>query len=254
MAGFLYFLEHHTRPVTLKDVRAWGLGYAFEKPPQSGVCQNKTPTGKAGSFFGDADRHTSGGVTMNMEAQVWRKMPRPGQQDVYIGYYKDSPPGPEDLVRAAPINGYLLKMRDGKNWMAPIIRAFDKPTETMVSSVPSSIELNENGDFVPGKALPEFSYLVDVVDKYVCAMQSERLTNVFEAMTISELCRDAKTLLQANYVIDSPEIQVLNLWHVQSDYCPEANATILSAIDFQTYNEWEQTSKKKTPSHAAAVG
>ena len=238
----------------MHDVKAWGIGYAFENPPQGLQCANLTPTGSAGYIFADKTRHGEGRVKMDMEAQTWRKMPRPGQDDIYLGYWKDSPPGPDDVARATQLSGYSLKMQDGRQWLCPLVRFFDKASEQVVSGLPTKMALDASGEVTAGEVVDRYQYLYDAMDQYATAMQADRLIQLLEDQSLSQVCKAARTLLQTNYVIDLPEIEALGLWQLARDECMDAVRIIVAAIDFANYHEWDEASKKKTPSPAAAVG
>jgi hypothetical protein len=256
VSGFLYFAPGISRTVTPDLVKAFGLGYAFEGRVQSGQCANHTPTGTAGTVFADPSRVPDGRVKMDMENQSWRKMPRPGQQDVYVGYWRDSKPGPEQLKRSKRVGGYEVTMVDGSRWTIPLVMHFEKTREELLSGLPTKMALDDNGDVVCGDVIDRYQFLFDAMSDYAAAMQAGKLIELLESLPLSRVCRDARTLLQANYVVDLPEIHALDIWQLsRADECMEAVAILLAAIDFATFNEWDSIKKKKeTPSPAAAVG
>lgn len=246
MSGFLYFVPKFCRPVTLKEVKTLGLGYAFENAPQSGVCHNNTPTKSQGSVFGDKTRHGDGQIKMDMENQVWRKMPRPGQEDVYIGYWRDSPPGPDDLKRSNQLGGYLLKLADGRQWMIPVVRLFDETAGELRSNLPSYIDVDDSGNPKPGQVVPLYAHLWDLTAPFAEQMLSDSANEVAN----EDIYKAARTLLQANYVVDMIEIaQAKVLTNEQM-----AHNIVAVAVDWPTYLRWKEVSKKKTPSLVTASG
>jgi hypothetical protein len=253
--GFLYFVPGFTRPITFKEVRTFCLGYAFESGPQSGQCAINTPTGTAGMIFADKARHAEGRVKMDMENQVWRKMPRPGQQDVYVGYWKDAKPGPDDLKREKQVGGYQVAMLDGSRWTVPLVMMFEKTSEQLLSGLPTKMALDDQGEVVAGDVIDRYQFLYDAMSDYAAAMQAGKLIELLEALPLSKVCKDARTLLAANYIVDLPEIHALDIWQmIRPEECMEAVAIILAAIDYATFNEWDTVKKNRTPSPAAAVG
>lgn len=246
MSGFLYFVPKFSRQVTLKDIKTWCLGYAFESAVRGGICQNNTPTKTQGTIFADPGRHDEGRIKMDMDAQVWRKMPRPGQEDVYIGYWKDSPPGPDDLKRANQLGGYQLKLADGKQWLIPVVRLFDEAAGELRSNLPSYIDVDDNGNPKPGQVVPLYAHLEDLTAPFAEAMISSPDTN-FEDV---DIYRAARVLLQVNYVVDMIEIaQAKVLTDEQM-----AHSIIAAAIDWPSYLRWQKVSKKKEPSLVTASG
>ncbi len=252
MGGFLYFRPAQVKNVSPEDVATWGLGYAFERSPISCVCHNNTPTGTAGVVFGDDKRHAAGGVKMNLEAQEWSKRPTP--QGVYVGYWKESPPTPADLKRQQQLGGFRIQMRDGNEWMCPAVRMFDADSEQLKTALPAKFDLDESGNPVAGDVVAEYASLYELMSDYAAHMQAGTLDAHFESLTMAQLCGDAAKLLQANYTIGLHEIRALNLWQVRGDACSEASTTVLAAIDYPTYSQWELAKQKKTPSLAAADG
>ncbi len=45
-------------------------------------------------------------------------------REYWLGYWKDSPPTPEDLARADQVAGVGVRMADGREWLAPIARRY----------------------------------------------------------------------------------------------------------------------------------
>lgn len=252
MSGFLYFKPQQTRNVSVEDVNAWGLAYAFDAQPASRGCHNNTPTGAAGVVFSDPKRHGGNDPKMEMELQVWEKMSRPEKPDIYVGYVKDSPPTPADLARRTLLSGFSLLMRDGNSWLCPLVRMLDAATEVLGSALPSRMVLDAEGNATAGDVVKEYAYLYDLMSEYAAHMQAGSLKEFFDGLSMSRLCKDAIQLMQANYVIDLPEASVLGLWHVNGDTCLQANVIVLSSIDYDTYSRWEQSSQKKTPSPVTA--
>lgn len=246
MSGFLYFRPNLSRPVNLKDVKAWGLGYAFENSPQSGTCANLTPTQTAGQVFGDAARHDEGRIKMDMEAQTWRKMPRPGQDDVYIGYWKDAPPGPQDLARANQLGGYLVQLADGNQWQVPVVRMFDEASGQPRSNLPSYLDVDEDGKPIPGQVIPLYAHLWDLTAPFAEQMLSDGGPEV----STDDIYQAAKTLLQVNYVVDMIEIVQAHLLTTEQ----LAHNIVAVAVDWPTYLKWREVSKKKIPSPAIVAG
>jgi hypothetical protein len=246
MAGFLYFRPQQTKNVSPDDVKAWGLSYAFEQPPESRVCHNNTPTKTAGIVFADGKRQEPGNVKMDMENQVWRKMPRPGQQDIYVGYWKESPPGPGDLARANQLSGYSLRLADGSEWLVPVVRLFDEASGQPRSNLPSYLDIDENGKTIPGQVMPLYAHLWDLTAPFAEQMMSEGGPEVSR----DDIYQAARTLLQVNYVVDMIEIVQAHLLTTEQ----LAHNIVAVAVDWPTYLRWREVSKKKTPSPVTVAG
>ena len=51
--------------------------------------------------------------------QRWQEFPR----GLWAGVLTEEPPTPEELQRGTPINGYLLRLADGREWIVPTLRS-----------------------------------------------------------------------------------------------------------------------------------
>lgn len=248
MSGFLYFKPQHQQNVTLDDVKAWGLSYAFESKPVTCPCHMNTPSGGAGVVFGEQSRHGDGRVKMNLDAQEWRKMKRPGGPDVFLGYWKDAPPKPLDLARKNQLGGYLVSLADDTKWLCPVVRYFDESSAELRTNLPSYLDVDENGELVPGQVLPLYSHLWDLTGPFAEQMlaDDEGGSDVSKA----EINKSAQALLQTNYVIGSNEIA-----HGRFLTTEQMTHNIVAvAVDWPTYLKWREISKKKTPSLVTADG
>ena len=248
MAGFLYFKPHTTRNVTLAEAAAWGLGYAFEREPLSCACMANTPTGGAGVVFADPRRHADGGIKMDMDAQVWRKMPAAKHPELYIGYWKDAVPEPVDLARTQQLSGYSLRLADGNSWIVPTVRLFDESAGVLRTNLPCYIDIDEAGKPVNGQPLSAYSHLWDLTAPFAEEMLADGESP--REATQEEIENTARTLLQTNYVVDWPEIAAAHVLTNQQ----MAHNIVAVAVDWPTYLRWREVSKKKTPSPVISDG
>lgn len=254
MAGFLYFKPNQMRRATIDDAREWGLEYAFTSAIQSVTCMTHTPTSTAGQVFGDPARHDEGRIKMDLGTQEWVKMPAAKHGELYLGYWKDHKPTPEDLQRQSQLGGYYQVMLDGHRWLSPVVQLFDEAYERFNTALPARMALDDEGNVVPGDVAAEYIHLYELVKDYAAAMQSEKLFEYFAALSLDRVCNDAARLLQANYVVDLSEIVALGLWQINRDECQQASLMILGAIDYVNYVRWHEAAKKKTPSLVTAGG
>jgi hypothetical protein len=234
MAGFLYrkIGSLKNNRLTLEEVRAMGLGYAFSKEP---TTRETTIEGKKGFVFADEKRLGECTLGVYPNEQVWRKIP--GREDgLEIGYYKEAVPTPEDLKRDATLDGYVVDLA-GKKWTVPLVRSYDGQAGVSRSALPCYVDLDEEGKPCQGEVLEVYKYLWDLTESYAASVlsneESAEDVNAFEA---------AVKLLQANYVIDQIEAVQLRLF---SDLAP-TTTVLLVAIDYGTFLEWMQEHEKKS--------
>jgi len=87
--------------------------------------QCATPTGPdngRGSLFAWRSRHPQQPVVFAPDRQRWvAAIARDGlaASRFWIGWEKDSPPGPRDLIREENYTGYLCKLGDSHEWIVP---------------------------------------------------------------------------------------------------------------------------------------
>jgi len=249
VSGFLYFKPNQQRNVKAEDVKAWGLSYAVESPPESRPCQLRTPTGGAGVVFADPSRHAQGAIKMDMEAQEWRLMKRPGDCEIYIGVWKDSPPQPADLARKNQLGGYWVTLADGKQWLCPVVRYFDESAAQLRSNLPSYLDIGDDGELVPGQVLPLHAHLWDITAPYAEQMLADA-DGGGPDVSAADISKAARTLLQVNYTVGANEIAAARILTTEQ----MTHNIVAVAVDWPTYLKWREVSKKKTPSLVTAGG
>lgn len=204
MAGFLYFRSGEQTSPTLDTLTKWGLGYAFEAGPDCRVVMGATPSGAAGSIFADPARQ-SRSVKLDMAGQTWRKLPSVvGRPDLYLGYWSDSPPQPRDLARPAMLRGVPMTLGDGNEWQIPIVRRWDG--QAYESVLPAYVDFDENGLPIRGNPVAKYARLWEVTTPVADA----HLGGDVE-LTDKQVIDGAVALLQANYVVDLPELATLQV-------------------------------------------
>lgn len=86
----------------------------------------------------------------------------------WVGYTTESPPGPADLARPELVDGHLVRLEDGQDWLVPVVRAFMGGTH-----LPERVSLSASGE-VETRLLPSY---VDL---------SRRLEAVFDMVQESD--------------------------------------------------------------------
>jgi len=212
MGGFLYFRSGDTRPIGLDGVTGLGLGYILDDGSSIETRQVNagSPSGKAGLVFADSSRHDPKHlVGINLAEQVWREMPASGDRaELWIGYWKDSKPVPDDLARPSMLRGPKLKMADGNAWQVPIVRRYDESLDQWESELPAILDYDKQGHIIRGKPLEKYKQLWDIT-AVLAGEQFERDSGENIEIDDQQVYRAVVALLQANYVVALPELVIL---------------------------------------------
>lgn len=242
MSGFLYFKPGQPS-VNAEKAKDWGLGYAFTTRACGGQCQGQTPSGGAGIVFADKQRMGESPIKMDMPNQVWGKIP---QSDVWVGYWKDAPPTPEDLEREHQLPGYFVPLADGRRWLMPTVRRFDRSQTAFTSALPCYMEVDADGKWSEGRVLGIHAHLWDLTTPYADELFRANTEDGFVAreFTKQELCDAVAVLLQTNYAVGVAE---LSLMRALTNEEATKNA-ILFSCEVPVFLEWLVSQKKSNQS------
>ncbi len=165
MAGFLYWWPDHTGDVTLARAKTAGLAYAFDAPPKWSAGYTG-PDDRRGVVFGqDVD------TKIDRASQTWRKIPK-SPVDAWVGYENDAKPGPEDLIREQQIDGHVVKLLDGREWLIPVARAAADGGDPMTAilrgscRLPRRVEQSDDGDLIAGPVFAEYDDLWALAERW----------------------------------------------------------------------------------------
>lgn len=257
MAGFLYFRPHETKPVTVPDLVALGLGYAFTRGVHHGLCQGDTPTRSIGCVFADPERMGDRAVKMDRPNQAWRKLPK---SDLWCGYWKDAPPTPADLARAQQLPGYPVKLAGGREWLIPLVRLFDQPAGKTVSNLPCAIECDDDGNWHRASTIDQYAHLWEATTPIAEAMLAQYAPREGEQPTAvdvadKDIFHAIVTLLQANYVVGPGELSLMAALTSEAS----THAAVMAACDWVTFLAWHDAlsgggDEKKSASPSAEPG
>lgn len=207
---FLYFRPNQSRTVKLDDVKAWGLGYAFDVEPFSAACTNNTPDGSYGQVFVSqaAGREVP---RMDMDKQTWRKMPRERDgKPVYVGFWNESPPTPNELRRKEFLPGYQYELLDGNQWTIPLVRRYG--ADGHGCALPCVIDYDDEGEIIDGPVLQRYAYLWELTKPIVDdLLATYELGEPADELTAKQIVETAIRLLAANYRVGLAEVRALEL-------------------------------------------
>lgn len=243
MAGFLYFADGIVNPLTETERRALALEYAFETTPVSARI-DRTPSGVTGTLIADERRLAGATFGYDADAQVWRK--RPGDDAVWVGYWRDMRPTPPDLLRRQTVRGEWLTLGDGQRWLAPRLLTFDAE-DGFAIDLPCHADLNAAGQWINGDVLADYRPLVPVAERLYEGMLRAEL-GLAERLSTEELLTITCELLAVNYCVGPLEVALLGLLTLDENL----KAVTRVAADFETALAWwEKKSADLSPLDSA---
>ncbi len=152
----------------------------------------------------------------------------------WIGFAHEYQPGPDDLVRDTRINGHLVKLRDGNEWLFPAVRLAGGR-----SGLPQAIGLDARGDLII-EDLPEYADVQDgarlCYDHYMAG----------EGFTYVQIVKLLSRILGLNYYVSAAETSALKLFDTENIL--RAMWAIIDGPTIKRIIEDEETSKKKEKS------
>jgi hypothetical protein len=252
--GFLYFVSGDERPPTLDKLRKWGLGYAFSKSPEHRPINSNSPSGKPGGVIAEPERHQGKVAGYHKAEQTWRKLPIvEGRPEIWVGYWNDAKPTPADLVRAPLLPGAVsMRLGDGEHWLIATLTEFDAETKSGECTLPAPLDYDEYGNLFTTRPVGEYGELWDAVHPVamgICFGSNEPDSDIKEP-TEQEIRKAAFRLLQANYVVDMPELVALG--------CLQNDSTFRTIVIASCRGEWlmdaiRDVAKKNEPQPAANI-
>jgi hypothetical protein len=248
MPGFLYYLPKHSRRITLAEISALGLGYAFDRQITPAEVLAHGPDGGAGVIVADPQRVEPGRIGMHADQQIWRKMAGRGDA-AWVGMYADQRPTPADLARPSPLAGHAVTLGDGHEWLAPIARFLDGEP-----AVPRWSDLDAHGEWRPGVVIDRYAELWRVAEAWWDTLARAEVVDETAASAprlrfdFSGLHAGAVACLAANYALGATEAAMLRLLSDQV-----AREILNAAVDWPTFVAWVQKKTKAAIPEPAAT-
>jgi hypothetical protein len=237
MAGFLYF-SPGVNPVTAKDFAALGVAYAFSSDSVAGgLCHNNTPTDLPGYIFADPNRLGDWQPKMDLDQQIWRKIPK---SKCYVGYWEAAPPTPAELARPVQLPGYLVPIGD-HDWLIPLTARFDDERKLLATELPCYVVMDDDGKWTNDAVLEAHRALWDLGAPFREDVHHRVIDNeAARDFSRQELFDAAVGYLQANYVVGAAELSLMKALTTE----PAIHGAILAANDVFTFLEWGRQQKK----------
>ena len=233
MSQFLYFFENAVGLLPADVARA-GCGHVL--PTMRKTAVSTGPGGVGGVCAVASGEH----IGFYPDKQTWRRLAAGSK--VWVGMWTELPkPGPDDLSLGDQQPGHLVKLRDGREWLAPVAREWDAATQVYRPRVPAALDLDESGEWVRGAVEPRFARLWEIA-----SLRWDTLSNPDAVASVSQLCDWAVECLQVNYRIGRVEAAMLGLF---DDQALAALSILDASVDWPTIKEWQ----KKTAAERTAV-
>jgi len=196
MAGLLYYL-----PATMKQSPE---SFLQERLGFTGAIKHRGVAGKgpdsgAGVIFA-IDATAPKPLGYFSDRQTWEKAPA---QDWYIGRMNDEPPTPAELARTEFHPGHIVRLNDGNDWIAPVVRLASGDI-----NLPSALKLNDEGALTP-KPLARYEAIIAVASEVWKDM--ERLAQGEDTSSIETDFDYGIQALALNYHLAAEEVSFLEL-------------------------------------------
>jgi hypothetical protein len=236
MSSFLYFASGITTPITLERVAQLDLRHAFDSVPMHGPIDGRTPSGAAGMIMANSSDDSTVDLRYWPDSQVWRK--RPGDECVWVGYWKDLPPTESDLARSKQMPGDVVTLADGNEWRVPRLWWHAEQNGFQLA-LPTYYDLADTGEWICGAIDEAFAHLKALADRLLAGVYFVDADESVPRLTTSEMLELAPALLSVNYAISPIECAILKLFKRDGTLRKIAEA----AVDYETAMTWVQ---KKT--------
>lgn len=249
--GLLYYIEGAHPQDVLPGKYAF-LAYAFDKKPTGCGCVHGPDGAGAGAVFADSAKVPGHKIGHYPDKQKWQKLFGTGDVIAYVGMYVDDRPSPADLQREPMLNGHVVAMADGQQWIAPVARG-QSDTEGELgwyNALPTNTTLDDDGNWAQGAVVPRYEALWDAACKWwevftgaVSALSTAKGGEPAPdgnavSFTFADKNDAALTCLSANYRLAKPEVVLLGLFNDQA-----TQAVLMASVDWPTLQDIAQ---KKT--------
>ncbi len=259
MSGIMYFIPDGHQGMGHEQFVEIGLGHAFDAPGGRISEPTRVPiTGGPGGHNGilaACDRRVSL-IRYKADKQTWQQIPQallPTDQAVWLGWYTDDPPTPQDLARPAQRDGHSVRLGDDREWMVPLARAWvDLGKDSgWMTALPQTLGVDDSGDWVANTVVPQYRDLWDLACRYwdsVLGAPRDDDDPKCIVFPFSELNNAAVLALQTNYYIGKAEIAALGLFVTHS-----ARDVMLALIDYDAVDEYLKKKERELQAEAQAT-
>lgn len=243
MRTFFYFIPNR-QALTPPDAAKLGLAYAFERGIDCAQTE-RGPEGLKGIVCAQQDSYDDGQLGYHEKQQVWREVPAaPGAESrVFVGYYRDALPGPQDLARKKQLDGWPLELGDDLTWSLPMARSYSERDQggeldlIWYVNLPQRLELAADGRWCATEILARYAPLWHLHEAWL-RWRTGTATDADRALFNDQGQTEGAVLcLQTNYRVGRVEASLLGL--LTDEHVP---AILDRLIDRPTWDGW---AKKK---------
>ncbi len=204
---FQYFLPNVSESAAKKAAIARGLEYALgDDGTGDDVYVSECPKGPDGLKGAMLRRHR--GVQYSPDKQTWMKNPN---EDWYVGWDTDNPPGPEDVERSESrqFGSYAVPLGDGRRWTVPTAGGYEEdacplPHVRMIDAKTGKLVKRPRAEFDRLRC-----YASEIRDHMMGLIELERSADgLVDFEREVDICMEA---LRVNYRIGIMEASVLEL-------------------------------------------
>lgn len=246
MAGFYHFLERpladviRDRKLNPDTLREHGLDAVLadcrDVPDHAVVTECVGPSGTPGACIYPKTLDSPPGWGYRQEHQEWIQA---GNR--WLGWERQSPPRPEDLLRRDPITDYRVLDPAGREWRVPCARSSDGSQ----SSFPVEYVFSESGvvvNKVPATLEHLWTLSGEIADHYTGRRPRDESWQVEAALVV----------LQTNYRLGKAEVTALQTMGLPVLTRGTVNGILLSLVDNDLQQEFTEQKKSETPENPSA--
>jgi hypothetical protein len=183
---------------TLDVLRDLGLGHAFEEATPKGRLAGRGPDDGEGLFIAPTDGR---GLSRARTDLAWQKAPG---QTWWIG--TNGSGDPKALARDEQIDGHLVKLGDGNEWLVPVARSFARG-----SVLPESLVLGDDGVSWVGEPLERFVAISAKAESVELAFRGDLPEDAVPLDMLQEGAQIVTEALALNYRVSALEVSALRL-------------------------------------------
>ena len=201
---FFYFSERELS----KPPEALAYAFDADNPHVTTAIGANGPHGGSGTLL-RAQAIQFDVKNIDASQQEWRKLP--GNEGLWLGWLKNDHPRPEELERNDRLNGHLVTLSDGNEWMIPVVQRLSGSNGAVQveMALPRTYGMNEQGDWTWGPVMRPYQRLWEIAMCVTEGMDSSGESDV--TLTVPDENNLCSEILGVNYRVSAHELGFTNL-------------------------------------------